>query len=74
MLVASAGMTIEPVSSAKLLIVPIRIATGALVKTNFPPASATALAVFHAIDWSSSAPKIIPLFPSNILWDMLNFL
>ena len=69
-LVASAAITLEPVFAAKASIVPIRRATGVLVSTKTPPASATDSAVFQAIDLSSKAPKIIPFLPSNILCDI----
>ena len=69
--VASAGMIVEFVFSANSLIVPILIAIGAFVNTNSAPCSLQCSATFHAIDLLSSAPKIIPLFPFNKLFDIL---
>ena len=34
------------------------------------PCSLQAIAVFHAIDFSSSAPKMIPFFPAKRLFDI----
>jgi hypothetical protein len=51
------------VFSANLFISPIRMAIGALVKTNVPPSSYAFSATFHAIELASSAPVIIPLLP-----------
>ena len=62
-LVASAGMICEPVLSANFFISPIRIAMGALVKTNRAPSSCAFSATFQAIEFSSSAPVMMPVFP-----------
>src|SRR5690606_36038268 len=61
-------------SSANCLIVPIRNATGALVSTISAPSCTQRWAVFQAMDFSSSAPKIIPFFPFNRLWDIVIYL
>ena len=66
-LVASAGIISELVSSANLFILPILKATGALVSTKSPPCSLIFTAVLQAIEFSSSAPKIIPFLPFNKL-------
>jgi hypothetical protein len=47
------------------------MAIGAFVNTKVPPSACTVCAVFHAIEFASSAPKIIPLFPFNKLYPML---
>jgi hypothetical protein len=41
----------------------MRMAMGALVNVNVPPSSLIFNAVFHAIEFSSRAPNMIPLFP-----------
>ena len=68
MSVASAGITSVSHFSASSLILPILSATGALVRMILAPSSCAFSAVFHASDFSSSAPKIIPFFPFNKLW------
>jgi len=40
----------------------MRMATGALVKINSAPSSKQRIAVIQAMDFSSSAPKMIPFF------------
>ena len=60
----------EPVSCANSLIAPIRIAIGAFVNTNSAPCAWHCSATFQAIDCSFNAPKIIPFFPFNKLFDM----
>jgi hypothetical protein len=64
---ASAGITIVSQAAASSLILPILMAIGALVRVNFPPSSNTFWATFQAIEFSSSAPKMIPRFPANKL-------
>ena len=66
-LVASAGIILEPVCSASLFISPMRMAIGALVSVNVAPSSCARNATFHAIEFSSKAPVIIPRFPFNKL-------
>ena len=65
--VASAGMTVASHCAASSFIFPIRIAIGALVNVNEAPSALTFNAVFHAIEFSSRAPKIIPRFPASRL-------
>ena len=61
--VASAPITSELVFCAKASISPILIAIGAFERINSAPSSWQRSATFQAIDWSLSAPKIIPFLP-----------
>src|SRR5690348_10654614 len=75
LLVTSHGTMGAFIFSASLLISPIRMAIGALVSKISAPSSWHFNAVIHAMDLSSNAPKIIPLFPFNKLYDIVfNFL
>ena len=65
--VASAAITSDPHLVASSLMAPILNAIGALESTNSAPSSLAFRATFHAIDFSSKAPNMIPLFPFNKL-------
>jgi hypothetical protein len=71
MLVTSAPITGAFTASASLLISPMRKATGAFVNTICAPCSWHFNAVFQAIDFSSSAPNMIPRLPASKLLAML---
>ena len=73
MSVASAGITGESNCSPNLFICPILKATGAFVNIISPPSSLTSSATFHAIDFLSKAPKIIPFLFFNRLYGINYF-
>ena len=66
--VASAEITSVLHFFANSLILPNLKAVGAFVKTTFAPFAVHSSAPFHAIDFSSQAPNIIPFLPSNKLF------
>ena len=69
--VASAGMTILPVSSASLSSVPKRSAAAVFERASVAPSSWQRSATFQAMDFSLSAPNTIPLFPLSNPYDMI---